>query len=332
MKEIADCIILNYKFDTIPHEILKPSGTCWVITPEDIMFDKYAIQMIDEGWILRNKIILYKDLKSSYDVLYFFVKSKKYYFKQQIEPYTTELNRWGGEKVIPKTQSEWDAGTGQKTYRKRSMRPNPLGRNKRCVWTESFEDVIRTIIKAGSPEQVCVNCGEPKEVIKERIVKEGKTKEITGKYKNNDTFAHSVGSRKVYYTTTRRYKIPNSMRVLFAKWLRKYIQGNQTNLDILFGRSKWEHWVRTDTNGQSLPSPEDYKQLKEALSLPNDWDKWLLETVTTLVDNQDNSYKDYEGIIYCSCGSSEWKNSLVLSTDKSIQPIAQELSRDWGWL
>jgi len=87
------------------------------------------------------------------------------------------MNRWGGDKLIAKGNSTWDNGTGQDTYRDRDMRPNPLGRNKRAVWTittqpfsESHfavfpEELCETPIKAGCPEFVCNKCGKPREKI-----------------------------------------------------------------------------------------------------------------------------------------------------------------------
>lgn len=61
-------------------------------------------------------------------------QSHDYYFEQQFEPYTEPLNRWRGSSLQANGCSDWDNGTGQDTYRDRSMRPNPLGRNKRTVW------------------------------------------------------------------------------------------------------------------------------------------------------------------------------------------------------
>lgn len=61
-------------------------------------------------------------------------QSHDYYFEQQFEPYTEPLNRRGGSSLKANGNSNWGNGTGQDTYRDRSMRPNPLGRNKRTVW------------------------------------------------------------------------------------------------------------------------------------------------------------------------------------------------------
>lgn len=73
------------------------------------------------------------------------------------------MNRWGGEKLDAKGESEWDKGTGQESYRDRNFRPNPKGKNKRSVWsvnTKPFkeahfatfpEELITPMVKAGCP-------------------------------------------------------------------------------------------------------------------------------------------------------------------------------------
>lgn len=137
---------------------------------------RLAIRMIDEqSWILRNQIIWYKpnampsSVKDRFTVdfepIFFFSKSKQYYFEPQYEQYTEPMNRWGGDKLVANGQSTWDEGTGQDTYRDRDMRPNGLGRNKRTVWKiptqpladahfASFpENLVITPIKAGCPEK-----------------------------------------------------------------------------------------------------------------------------------------------------------------------------------
>ena len=134
---------------------------------------RFAIEMSNRGWILRNEIIWHKEtcMPSSatdrftidFEKIFFFVKNPNYYFEQQLEPYTEPMNRWGGNKLKATGESSWDLGTGQETYRDRDMRPNPEGRNKRAVWTinpKPFkeahfatypEELIETPVKAGCP-------------------------------------------------------------------------------------------------------------------------------------------------------------------------------------
>lgn len=135
---------------------------------------RFAIGMTDRNWILRNEIIWYKrncmpqSVKDRFTVdfekIFFFTKSKNYFFEQQIDAYTKPLNRWGGDNLEANGSSTWDKGTGQNIYRDRNMRPNPLGRNKRCVWDITPKpykeahfatfpsELVKIPIKAGCPK------------------------------------------------------------------------------------------------------------------------------------------------------------------------------------
>ena len=132
---------------------------------------RFAIEMTNRGWILRNELIWHKPncMPSSakdrftvdFEKIFFFSKNKKYWFEQQYDEYTEPMNRWGGNKLKANGKSEKDL---QGMYRDRDMRPNKQGRNKRCVWkitTKPFkeshfavypEELCITPIKAGCPE------------------------------------------------------------------------------------------------------------------------------------------------------------------------------------
>jgi len=115
--------------------------------------------------------------KGSGKVKYSFWSGHDYWFEQQFDKYDYPLNRWGGD--IQKSRTE------KKTIYEKAMklgktsklvegavRPNPSGRNKRCVWiipTQPFpeahfavypEGLIDMPIKAGCPEFVCKKCGK----------------------------------------------------------------------------------------------------------------------------------------------------------------------------
>lgn len=152
------------KFDTeIPNK-------CLCLVPE-----RFAIEMVDRGWTIRNQIIWHKpnQMPSSatdrftvdFEKIFFFVKKPMgYYFEQQLEPYTKPLDRWGGDDLQANGTSEWDEGTGQTSYRKRNMRPNPDGKNMRTVWSINTEPnseahfatypqrLVERMVKAGCPE------------------------------------------------------------------------------------------------------------------------------------------------------------------------------------
>ncbi len=136
--------------------------------------ERFAISMIDNGWIARNQIIWHKPNQMpnsvtdrftvDFEKIFFFVKQGKYYFEQQLEPYTGPLDRWGGDNLDANGKSTWDEGTGQTAYRNRNMRPNPEGRNMRTVWsvnTEPFpeahfatypEILVKRMMESGCPK------------------------------------------------------------------------------------------------------------------------------------------------------------------------------------
>ena len=171
---------------------------------------RFAIEMVNRGWILRNVLIWHKPnpMPSSakdrftvdFEYVFFFVKSKKYWFEPQYEPYLTSSNlerpRMGQgqntkykqkrqearlqEKLNPQILTGGDgrprAGLDSKTA---AEKLSPLGRNKRCVWTiptqaypeahfATFpETLVEPMIKAGCPEFVCKKCGKGREKIYE---------------------------------------------------------------------------------------------------------------------------------------------------------------------
>jgi DNA modification methylase len=177
-----------------PQNLCKQDGG-WLQSKQLLLIPvRVAMALQSDGWILRNTIIWQKPnaMPSSvkdrftvdFEYVFFFVKSKKYFFNPQYDPYTKPLERWGGDKLKADGESKWDNGTGQSTYRDRDMRPNPNGRNKRCVWsivTKPYkgahfatfpEALVEPCIKAGCPEFICKQCGEPRRPIFKQIGRE----------------------------------------------------------------------------------------------------------------------------------------------------------------
>ena len=104
---------------------------------------RFAIAMTDSGWILRNEIIWHKPncLPSSvkdrftvdFEKLFFFTKSKRYYFEQQLEVATEPIGR--AVKLGAKTLGG-DAVLGSPANRPdRKPFINNGRRNKRTVWS-----------------------------------------------------------------------------------------------------------------------------------------------------------------------------------------------------
>ena len=103
---------------------------------------RFVLEMINRGWILRNTIIWHKPncMPSSvkdrftvdFEYVFFFVKSKKYYFETQYESHQTKNNQ-------PEFLNKEFKGKENniRVNRGGNRNPNylnPKGRNKRTVW------------------------------------------------------------------------------------------------------------------------------------------------------------------------------------------------------
>lgn len=172
-------------FDEV-QRVLKPTGTCWInlgdiYNPKNksllLIPTKFADEMINHGWILRNTIIWHKpnamphSVKDRFTVdfeyLFFFVKSQKYYFEQQFEPIQESTLKKAKSKVND-NKSHFYQGMSKHNYEKFQQRilydPTYKGRNKRSVWnisTVPFKGahvatyppkLIEIPIKAGCPK------------------------------------------------------------------------------------------------------------------------------------------------------------------------------------
>jgi DNA modification methylase len=146
---------------------------------------RFAIEMVNRGWILRNTIIWHKPncMPSSakdrftvdFEYLFFFSKQKKYYFEQQFEENTIGTLERARYKQGTKVHSKRIGDDGHPDMYLTDIITN--GRNKRCVWTiptmpcsEAHfavypEKLIETPIKAGCPEFICKKCGKARKKI-----------------------------------------------------------------------------------------------------------------------------------------------------------------------
>lgn len=137
----------------------------------------FAIEMVNRGWILRNTIIWHKPncMPSSvkdrftvdFEYVFFFVKSKKYWFERQFEAILSEPI----PRMLIKGKSN---GKSIGSAYGRVCGTKSTGRNKRCVWTittKPFKEahfatfppgLVEPMIKAGCPEFICKKCRKPK--------------------------------------------------------------------------------------------------------------------------------------------------------------------------
>jgi len=245
---------------------------------------RFSIEMTNRGWIKRNTIIWHKPncMPSSakdrftvdFEYIYFFVKSKKYWFEQVFEEYKYPLDRWGGiytDGNVPNSKYlKEDIDPAQITKRPRSFRPNNQGRNKRAVWTISTkpfseayfatfpEDLIEPMIQAGCPRYVCKKCGKAREKIYEP------SEEYMG-YVNYAPYRNIIDLK------------------IFGEYIRKArekmkLTRNQVE-DLLGTNTALAWWEGRKYYGEmqyQLPNPDNYKKLKDILNLDDKYDKAIL--------------------------------------------------------
>lgn len=178
--------------------VLKKTGTMfWVhgdsYDNKTLTMQNYRLaeRMIDEqGWILRNILIWHKKnhmpssvqdrYANAYDPVFFFTKSKKYWFDLdaiRVPHISNALERT----LNPKHKfgkSPDSFGNGEKAHN--AMGANIAGKNPGDVFTLSTqpfreahfavfpENLIEPFIKAGCPREVCKHCGFIRERITER--------------------------------------------------------------------------------------------------------------------------------------------------------------------
>lgn len=164
---------------------------------------RFAIEMVNRGWILRNVIIWHKPnpMPSSakdrftvdFEYVFFFTKSKRYFFEPQYEEMLTESNaerpRMGqGQNTKYKQKRAEKYGGAGSSFQghsgnyKANGEPigNFLGRNKRTVWTiptQPFpeahfatypEKLVEPMIEAGCQKFICTKCGTPRKKVYEK--------------------------------------------------------------------------------------------------------------------------------------------------------------------
>lgn len=172
-----------------PQQILSPSsnhaldfkrplarlpGKCLVQLPA-----RFALGMIERGWILRNEIIWHKPnclpqsvrdrFTVDFEKLFFFVKQRRYYFQQQFEPLQGR-DRLFHRLINPENPrkriygDKYVSAINPRSAEASRLRILRHGRNKRTVWRiavrpfrgEHFAvyppELIETPIKAGCPK------------------------------------------------------------------------------------------------------------------------------------------------------------------------------------
>lgn len=170
----------NAKVTATKKAIQKSAGVPAGLKPKDLVGIPWrvAFALQADGWYLRRDIIWHKpnampeSVKdrptAAHEYIFLMSKAPRYYYDADAirEPYETTWIGRTPTKKLKKNADRNDAGS-------RCTTGNPLGRNKRTVWsipTKPFKgahfavfppDLIEPCILAGSPEKACPHCGAP---------------------------------------------------------------------------------------------------------------------------------------------------------------------------
>lgn len=344
-------------FDEVKR-VLKDSGTCWVNLGDsysstrwsnspsttgksgaytDIVLDKqhdlpdkclvgipfrFAIEMINRGWILRNTIIWHKPncMPSSvkdrftvdFEYLFFFSKNKKYYFEQQLEKSAGDWTKKGGAIL---NDTGWHKGAYKsKPTIKDLDKLDGLKRNKRTVWTISTkpykgahfavfpEELIETPIKAGCPLEICNECGEPRMKIKKIIegTSAANRKDSHTKYGDLKTetihrqgMNHKRGNKLIEKRNLKPQKV-------FVDELRDNFTVEEINKKTTIKKTTIEHWFRYDKSGFSYPTKEEWNEVKSVFNTN------LFPELTNIILESDDIIKNSKTVFElsdCGCGA-----------------------------
>ena len=146
------------------------SRKCLTMIPE-----RFALKMIESGWILRNKIIWYKSTSApesvkdrftkSYEYIFFFTKSTEYYFNLIKTPFKESyLKRiqYKYNKGKADVQSSFNSNS-QTQYAQKVLSGNADGANMKDIWSFA-PSCIRDEHYASFPKELpalCIKAGCP---------------------------------------------------------------------------------------------------------------------------------------------------------------------------
>jgi DNA modification methylase len=183
--------------------VIRPTGSAWLnlgdsfsrhvrhgAPPKSLLLapERLLLALSQDGWVVRNKVIWSKTnpmpssvtdrLSLTYEVVYFLVRSKAYFFDLDAirEAHTSSRAKrarpprniaagWAGPLASPRE--------GLRRAQAEGRPGHPLGKNSGDVWriaTQGFsgahfavwpEELVRRPLLATCPEKVCTACGRP---------------------------------------------------------------------------------------------------------------------------------------------------------------------------
>jgi len=278
---------------------------------------RFSIEMQNRGWTLRNEIIWHKNnvMPSSandrytvdFEKIYFFTKKKKYYFKQQFEPYKEPINRWGGEEVDEYHGKYSIDGDDVPSYpeRKRSIRPNSKGRNKRTVWninTKPFKDahfatynveICESPIDSCCPLEQCTKCGKPI-IVEQKPITLFDYKELEiGQIVDDKPYA--IKERVGYVEVRDLPKLEELKHYLNKKKAMAMLTIKE--IEETMESQAPHHWF----SGESYPTVQDWWKIKELLDFDDVYDARMTEVKYKRAEKCSTDYVDI--VVSCDCNA-----------------------------
>ena len=185
--------------------VLKPTGSLWLnlgdtfsrsanqgATPKSLLLapERLALRMVADGWSLRNKVVWAKPnpmptsvkdrLSCTWEVLYFFTKSDRYFFDLDAVrvPHRGERTKQRSPRVEWSVPLDWrgpsaGSNSGLDRLKASGLPGHPLGKNPGDVWTIPTagykgahhavypERLVEQPLLASCPERVCADCATP---------------------------------------------------------------------------------------------------------------------------------------------------------------------------
>lgn len=134
--------------------------------------ERFAIAMIERGWILRNEIIWHKPnvvpeavrdrFTNDFEKIFFFTKNEKYYFEKQYEEFSQKTLTAFKDGIIPTEKKKILSAGESKTAMRKIAKPwkaalNEKGRNMRTVWKIATKGISEAHF-ATFPEELVKRC------------------------------------------------------------------------------------------------------------------------------------------------------------------------------
>ena len=268
-----------------------------------MMPERFAIAMIDDRWILRNKIIWYKRngmpssvkdrLSNKWEYVFFFTKSEKYYF---------DLDSI--RKPFLQPQSPYNHGKSF-NFRVRDAKkgiPKEKWGNLYSASDEEIQNYDEKNYHGKIPKGEEESFGSPRARELRAFFNEkgqggnfdynGLDSENGNHYNPNGANPGDVIGIEKPYAIAERTKEFVEYRNLppieeISSFLNEYRQKMRLTIEkieeIMQSQAP-HHWF----NGESYPNADDWKAIKEILNLPDMYDKTMTEIFTKPSDKQNN--------------------------------------------